>query len=63
MYRKLDLSPPSLPPLPPSPQEGEAYLQSQGLAVTDDDVKTRGQKEKLEEIKADKPQVKWVVPL
>ena len=32
------------------PQEGEAFLQTQGMAVTDDDVKTRAQKEKLEEI-------------
>ena len=35
-----------------SPQEGEAFLQTQGMAVTDDDVKTRAQKEKLEEITA-----------
>lgn len=33
-------------------QEGEAFLQTQGMAVTDDDVKTRAQKEKLEEITA-----------
>ena len=31
-------------------QEGEAFLEAQGMSVTDDDAKTRGQKEKLEEI-------------
>ena len=31
-------------------QEGEAFLESHGMKVTDDDVKTRGQKEKLDEI-------------
>ena len=39
----------------PSPpyQEGEAFLEAQGMAVTDDDVKTRNQKEKLEEIESE----------
>lgn len=46
------------PTLSPLHQEGEAYLQSQGMAVTEDDVKTRGQKEKLDEIEAEKPQVR-----
>ena len=31
-------------------KEGEAFLKSQGVEVTDDDVKTRGQKELLSEI-------------
>jgi hypothetical protein len=35
-------------------QEGEAFLQSQGMAVSEDDVKTRAQKDKLEEIEAGK---------
>ena len=42
-----------------SAQEGEAFLESQGMAVSSDDVKTRAQKEKLEEIEAEaeKPKV------
>lgn len=36
-------------------QEGEAFLKSQGMEVTDDDVKTRGQKEKLDEITSETP--------
>ena len=31
-------------------QEGKEFLENQGLKVTDDDVKTRGQKEKLDQI-------------
>ena len=31
-------------------QEGEAFLESKGMKLTDDDVKTRAQKEKLDEI-------------
>ena len=31
-------------------QEGKEFLKNQGMAVTDDAVKTRGQKELLEEI-------------
>ncbi len=31
-------------------QEGKEFLQSKGMTVTDDDVKTRGQKERLEQI-------------
>ncbi|XP_064383839.1 uncharacterized protein LOC135332856 [Halichondria panicea] len=42
-------------------QEGEAFLESQGMKVTDDDAKTRAQKEKLEEITTpsneDKPRI------
>jgi len=34
-------------------QEGEAFLEGQGMKITDDDVKTRAQKEKLEEITND----------
>ena len=33
-------------------QAGKEFLESHGMTVTDDDVKTRGQKEKLEEINA-----------
>ena len=41
-------------------QEGEAFLESKGMKVTDDDAKTRSQKEKLEEITndtSDKPKL------
>ena len=31
-------------------KEGQEFLKSQGVTPTDDDAKTRGQKEKLEEI-------------
>ncbi len=33
-------------------QAGKEFLESHGMAITNDDVKTRAQKEKLEEISA-----------
>ncbi len=37
-------------------QAGKEFLESHGMTITDDDVKTRGQKEKLDEISALAPE-------
>lgn len=36
-------------------KEGQEFLKSQGVTQTDDDVKTRAQKEKLDEITTEDP--------